>query len=71
MTQFGWGLQMENRSAISQLLGADEKDIPILWLAAPLTGLILWPIIGYTSDQCSVLRGLIRANESTRRFWKR
>ena len=49
--QFGWGLQMANMSAIYQFLGADEKDIPILWLAAPLTGLIMQPIIGYYSDR--------------------
>lgn len=49
--QFGWGLQMANMSAIYQFLGADEKDIPILWLAAPLTGLIIQPIIGYYSDR--------------------
>jgi len=49
--QFGWGLQMANMSSIYQFLGADEKDIPILWLAAPLTGLIIQPIIGYYSDR--------------------
>lgn len=49
--QFGWGLQMANMSSIYQMLGADEKDIPILWLAAPLTGLIVQPIIGYYSDR--------------------
>jgi len=38
--QFGWGLQMANMSAIYQYLGAREEDIPILWLAAPLTGLV-------------------------------
>jgi maltose/moltooligosaccharide transporter len=49
--QFGWGLQMANMSAIYQYLGASEQDIPILWLAAPLTGLIIQPIIGYASDR--------------------
>ncbi|MEM1084639.1 MAG: MFS transporter [Verrucomicrobiota bacterium] len=49
--QFGWGLQMANMSAIYQFLGADESDIPILWLAAPLTGLLVQPIIGYYSDR--------------------
>lgn len=49
--QFGWGLQMANMSSIYQFLGADEKDIPILWLAAPLTGLLVQPIIGYYSDR--------------------
>ena len=49
--QFGWGLQMANMSAIYQYLGARENEIPILWLAAPLTGLIVQPIIGYFSDR--------------------
>lgn len=49
--QFGWGLQMANMSAIYQYLGASESEIPILWLAAPLTGLIVQPIIGYYSDR--------------------
>jgi len=48
--QFGWGLQMANMSAIYQYLGASEGDIPLLWLAAPVTGLIVQPIIGYYSD---------------------
>jgi maltose/moltooligosaccharide transporter len=49
--QFGWGLQMANMSAIYEYLGADPHEIPILWLAAPLTGLIVQPIIGYMSDR--------------------
>ncbi|MEC7608806.1 MAG: MFS transporter, partial [Verrucomicrobiota bacterium] len=49
--QFGWGLQMANMSAIYQYLGADESTIPLLWLAAPLTGLIVQPIVGYYSDR--------------------
>lgn len=49
--QFGWGLQMANMSAIYQYLGASESDIPLLWLAAPVTGLIVQPIIGYCSDR--------------------
>nr|WP_228052207.1 MFS transporter [Nodosilinea sp. LEGE 07298] len=48
--QFGWGLQMANTSAIFEHLGADADQIPILWLAAPLTGLIVQPIIGNLSD---------------------
>lgn len=48
--QFGWGLQMANTSAIFEYLGADAHQIPILWLAAPLTGLIVQPIIGNLSD---------------------
>jgi maltose/moltooligosaccharide transporter len=48
--QFGWGLQMANMSAIYEYLGARADQIPILWLAAPLTGLIVQPIIGQASD---------------------
>jgi len=48
--QFGWGLQMANMSAIYEYLGARADQIPILWLAAPLTGLIVQPIIGHASD---------------------
>jgi maltose/moltooligosaccharide transporter len=49
--QFGWALQMANMSAIYEYLGADAEQIPILWLAAPLTGLIVQPIIGHMSDR--------------------
>jgi maltose/moltooligosaccharide transporter len=49
--QFGWGLQMANMSSIYQYLGAREDQLALLWLAAPLTGLILQPIIGYYSDR--------------------
>ena len=48
--QFGWGLQMANMSAIFEYLGADADRLPILWLAAPLTGLFVQPIIGNLSD---------------------
>lgn len=48
--QFGWGLQMANMSAIYEYLGANPDKIPILWLAAPLTGLLVQPIIGHMSD---------------------
>jgi maltose/moltooligosaccharide transporter len=49
--QFGWGLQMGNMSAIYERLGANESQLPLLWLAAPITGLIVQPIIGYMSDR--------------------
>jgi len=48
--QFGFGLQNANVSRIFQTLGADVDRIPILWIAAPVTGLILQPIIGHMSD---------------------
>jgi maltose/moltooligosaccharide transporter len=49
--QFGWSLQMGNMSAIYEFLGASPEQIPGLWLAAPMTGLIIQPIIGYWSDR--------------------
>ncbi|CCQ11718.1 Predicted maltose transporter MalT [Pseudoalteromonas luteoviolacea B = ATCC 29581] len=49
--QFGFALQNGNVSRIFQTLGAAVDDIPILWVAAPLTGLIVQPIIGYWSDK--------------------
>jgi len=49
--QFGWSLQMGNMSAIYEFLGASPEEIPGLWLAAPMTGLIVQPIIGYLSDR--------------------
>lgn len=49
--QFGFALQNGNVSRIFQTLGANIDDIPILWIAAPLTGLIVQPIIGYWSDK--------------------
>ena len=49
--QFGFALQNANVSRIFQTLGADMDQIPILWIAAPLTGLIVQPIIGYLSDR--------------------
>ncbi|MEM9908201.1 MAG: MFS transporter [Cyanobacteria bacterium P01_D01_bin.44] len=49
--QFGWGLQMANASAIFESLGADAHQLPLLWLAAPLTGLIIQPVVGLMSDR--------------------
>src|SRR6476659_7569307 len=49
--QFGFALQNANVSRIFQTLGAKIDDIPILWIAAPITGLIVQPIIGYLSDR--------------------
>ncbi len=48
--QFGWTLQMNNMSAIYEYLGAQPAQLPLLWLAAPLTGLLVQPIIGHWSD---------------------
>ena len=49
--QFGFELQNSNVSRIFETLGANKDEIPILWIAAPLTGLLVQPIIGYLSDR--------------------
>ncbi len=49
--QFGWDLQRANMGPIYEYLKASPDQIPILFLAAPLTGLIVQPIIGYMSDR--------------------
>ena len=48
--QFGFALQNSNVSRIFQTLGADYSNMAILWVAAPITGLLVQPIIGYFSD---------------------
>lgn len=49
--QFGFALQGGFMSRIFQTLGASKDEIPLLWIAAPLTGLIVQPIVGYLSDK--------------------
>src|SRR3546814_3719258 len=49
--QFGFALQNANVSRIFQTLGANVDELAILWTAAPLTGLLVQPIIGYYSDR--------------------
>lgn len=49
--QFGWGLQMANMSAIYKFLGAQSDSIGFLWLAAPMTGMIIQPLLGHLSDK--------------------
>lgn len=49
--QIGFGLQNANTSRIFQTLGADVDSLAILWIAAPLTGLLVQPIIGHFSDR--------------------
>src|SRR5579875_2498330 len=49
--QFAFALQNANVSRIFQTLGASVADIPVLWIAAPFTGLIVQPLIGYASDR--------------------
>jgi maltose/moltooligosaccharide transporter len=49
--QIGFGLQNANVSRIFQTLGAEIDQIPILWIAAPLTGLLVQPVIGHMSDK--------------------
>ncbi len=49
--QFGFELQNSNVSRIFETLGANKDDLPLLWIAAPVTGLLVQPIIGYFSDR--------------------
>jgi maltose/moltooligosaccharide transporter len=49
--QFGFALQGGFMSRIFQTLGAEKDAIPLLWIAAPLTGLLVQPIVGYLSDR--------------------
>ena len=49
--QFGFALQNANVSRIFQTLGADMDQVPGLWIAAPLTGLLVQPVVGYFSDR--------------------
>lgn len=49
--QFGWDLQRANMGRIYEGLGANPDDVPLLFLAAPLTGLLVQPIVGYLSDR--------------------
>jgi maltose/moltooligosaccharide transporter len=49
--QVGFALQNANVSRIFQALGASLEQIPVLWIAAPLTGLLVQPLVGYASDR--------------------
>src|SRR5438874_7140142 len=49
--QFGWGLQLANMSPIYKYLHAQESSLPYLWLAGPITGLLIQPVIGSMSDR--------------------
>lgn len=49
--QFGFALQNANASRILQTFGADVHHLPRFWLVAPITGMIIQPIIGYFSDK--------------------
>ncbi len=49
--QFGFALQNANVSRIFETLGAKVETIPLLWIAAPVTGLLVQPIVGYLSDR--------------------
>jgi maltose/moltooligosaccharide transporter len=49
--QIGFALQNANVSRIFETLGAKVEDIPILWIAAPVTGLLVQPLVGYASDR--------------------
>src|SRR3954454_23193587 len=49
--QVGFALQTANMSRIFQSLGSSLDDLPALWIAAPLTGLLVQPVIGHLSDR--------------------
>jgi maltose/moltooligosaccharide transporter len=51
--QIGFALQNANMSRIFQSLGSSVDDLPVLWIAAPLTGLLVQPIIGHCGCRCS------------------
>ena len=55
--QYSFGLQQSNMSPIYRYLGADEASLPLLWLAGPMTGLIVQPIVGAFSDRTLSPRG--------------
>lgn len=55
--QFSFGLQQSNMGPIYSYLGADEAAMPLLWLAGPLTGLIVQPIVGALSDRTDTRLG--------------
>ncbi|MEL6780206.1 MAG: MFS transporter [Cyanobacteria bacterium J06597_16] len=55
--QVGWGLQMANTSAIFESLGANAEQLPLLWLAAPVSGLVIQPLVGYWSDRTQLSLG--------------
>jgi maltose/moltooligosaccharide transporter len=55
--QFGFALQNSNVSRIFQTLGASIDDIPVQWIAAPLTGLLVQPIVGYYTDRTWTVLG--------------
>ena len=49
--QFSFGLQQANMTPIYTFLGADEATMPLLWLAGPMTGLLIQPVVGALSDR--------------------
>jgi maltose/moltooligosaccharide transporter len=55
--QFSFGLQQANMGPIYGFLGADEGSMPLLWLAGPMTGLIVQPIVGAMSDRTNTRLG--------------
>jgi len=55
--QYSFGLQQSNMSPIYRYLGADEATLPLLWLAGPMTGLLVQPIVGAMSDRTLSPRG--------------
>ena len=63
--QFSFGLQQSNKDAIYKYLGANEAELPMLWLAGPVTGLLVQPIIGAISDGITVAQAWPEKNLSS------
>src|SRR5258708_9384643 len=64
--QFGWGLQLANMSAVYERLGARPDQVPLLWLAAPVTGLLEQPLGRAVSDRASGALGTRRPSSLPR-----
>ncbi len=70
--QIGFALQNANMSRIFQSLGTSLDDLPALWVAAPLTGLLVQPVIGHLSDRTWLGRlGRRRPYFLAARSWRR
>jgi len=68
--QFGFALQNANVSRIFETLGAKVENIAILWIAAPVTGLPVQPIIGHMSDKTWNRMGAPQSLFSARGVWR-
>lgn len=55
--QVAWGLQVANISALFEFLGARSQQLPLLWIAAPMSGFLIQPLVGYWSDRTNMSLG--------------